>query len=274
MISNPEQIIPIEKPKRDYVSYSAIKDWKFCPFYYKLMRIDKIEEFKDSIHTAFGKAVHSTCEKIFKQEKEDSFDYKADFSENFRKELRSLSKETKVNLKDKDMIVFNEQGKILVDLVLPATKKYIGYFEFVSAEEELFEEIDERDDYKFKGFIDLVLKSNDGIYHIIDFKTCSWGWDAERKSDTMTTYQLTYYKNYYAQKYGIPFDRIKTHFGLLKRTAKKDQVEYFEVKNGEKKAKNALKLLEEHIINVDRNNFIKNKTKCSECRVKGSKWCP
>ena len=32
----------------------------------------------------------------------------------------------------------------------------------------------------FKGFIDLVVKTPDGKYHIIDWKTCSWGWDAQR----------------------------------------------------------------------------------------------
>jgi len=45
-----------------HVSFSAIKDWKFCPYYHKLTRIDKIKVFEGNIYTAFGKAIHDTCE--------------------------------------------------------------------------------------------------------------------------------------------------------------------------------------------------------------------
>ena len=68
----------------------------------------------------------------------------------------------------------------------------------VSTEEEIYEDIEGyKDQYKFKGFIDLVLKTPDGKYHIIDWKSCSWGWDVKRKFDPMTTYQLTFYKHYF-----------------------------------------------------------------------------
>jgi hypothetical protein len=45
----------------------------------------------------------------------------------------------------------------------------------------------------------------------------------------MITYQLTFYKYFYAQKHGIDQKNIETHFALLKRIAKKDQVEIFRV---------------------------------------------
>ena len=100
----------------------------------------------------------------------------------------------------------------------------------VSVEEMLFEDIRTQDyntDYKFKGFIDLVLKTEDGKYHIIDWKTCSWGWDMKKKTDKIISYQLTLYKNFYALKYNIDVNNIETHFALLKRTAKKDKAEIF-----------------------------------------------
>ena len=78
-------MLETETKKPDYVSYSSIKDWKFCPHYYKITRIDKVAAGRESIHTAFGKALHSTSERIFKQEKEGSFDYPKDFSTNFSK---------------------------------------------------------------------------------------------------------------------------------------------------------------------------------------------
>ena len=118
------------KNKPDYVSYSSIKDWKFCPFYYKLTRVEGIPAGRESIHTAFGKALHSTVEKIFKQEKEGTFDYQKDFSENFQKECSSLPKEILETISEKDKTDFNAQGRELADLVLPASREYFGDFEF------------------------------------------------------------------------------------------------------------------------------------------------
>ncbi|MAH37998.1 MAG: hypothetical protein CMG95_03275, partial [Marinovum sp.] len=78
--------------------------------------------------------------------------------------------------------------------------KIFGEYEVFSVEEQLYEEIkDSNTGYNFKGFIDLVIRTSDGKFHIIDWKTCSWGWDSRRKADPMTTYQLVYYKNYYAK---------------------------------------------------------------------------
>ena len=46
-----------------HISYSELKDWKFCPFYHKLTRVDKIDGFTGNEYTAFGSALHSVCEK-------------------------------------------------------------------------------------------------------------------------------------------------------------------------------------------------------------------
>ena len=44
----------------------------------------------------------------------------------------------------------------------------------------------------------MVLKTPDGRYHIIDWKTCSWGWDAKKRSDKILAYQLVFYKHFFA----------------------------------------------------------------------------
>ena len=271
------ELVQIQKPKPDYVSFSSIKDWKFCAHYYKITRIDGIPSGRDSIHTAFGKAVHTTLENVFKQEKEGSFDYEKDFVLNFKNELTSLPKEIQETIIEKDIKEFEAQGKELSLLAYPAALQYFGEFEFVSAEENIMEDIEEYkiDDFKYKGFIDLVLRSKkDNVYHIIDWKTCSWGWDLEKKSDAMTTYQLTYYKHFFAKKHNIPKENIETHFGLLKRTAKKDKVELFRVTSGDKKVNNALKLLQECVYNIDKERFIKNRLSCGNCKFYKTSHCP
>ena len=123
---------------------------------------------------------------------------------------------------------------------MPAVEKYFGEYEVFSVEEKLYEDINDIDiDYKLKGYIDLVLKTEDGKYHIIDWKTCSWGWDAEKRSSRLITYQLTLYKKFFCQKHGIDPKMVETHFALLKRTAKKDHVEIFRVTSGPRKISNA-----------------------------------
>ena len=122
--------------------------------------------------------------------------------------------------------------------------------------------------------MDCVIKTDDGKYHVVDWKTCSWGWDARRKQDTMTTYQLSYYKYFYSKMSGIPLDNLLTHFVLLKRTAKKNIIEMVTVSNGSKKVNNALKVLENTAYNVDNENFIKNKLSCGKCDFYKTEHCP
>jgi predicted RecB family nuclease len=113
------------------------------------------------------------------------------------------------------------------------------------------------DSYKFKGFIDLILKDGQGHYHIIDWKTCSWGWNARKKNDILYTRQLVLYKNFYAQKLGISLRAISTHFGLIKRTAKKNRVELFRVTSGERKTKNSLDFLTKRYITLQKAGILR-----------------
>ena len=148
--------------------------------------------------------------------------------------------------------------------VLPALKKYFGIFEMVSVEEEIYESIENiKIDKNFKGFIDLVIYTPDTKkFHVIDWKTCSWGWDSRKKTDKMITYQLSLYKHFWAKKHNKDYKDITTHFALLKRTANKNNVEIFKVSNGEKKIGNALKLLNKAVYNINKCNHVKNRLSC------------
>ena len=90
----------------------------------------------------------------------------------------------------------------------------------------------------------------------------------------MTTYQLSYYKHFVSEALGIPKDNIKTYFALLKRTAKKNIVEFVDVANGEKKINNALKMLQDTIYNVDNERFFKNRLSCKDCAFHRTEHCP
>lgn len=256
------------QPLTEYISFSGVKDWQFCPHYYKLTRIDKLYKFEGNVHTAFGTSVHSALEFLIKERNtEDRAGViekaKKLFSSSFEKELKA----TKSEAPEKLVSDMKLQGVSLLDGILDFMKARYGNYEVLSVEEELSEHLDFEDyeDIKFKGFVDLIIRTSDKKIHIIDWKTCSWGWPWQKRSDPMTTYQLTYYKNFFAKKYGFDLKQIETCFILLKRTAKKDSVEVVKITSGPKKTSNALNLLESAIHNIEKGNHIKKKTSCQKC---------
>ena len=255
-----------------HISYSELKDWKFCAFYHKLTRVDKIEGFKGNAYTAFGSAVHSVCEKKLLKEEFDDEQY---FINTFAECISDLPDDVEVDSGLVDQMV--GQGKRLIPHIEDALKDYFTEFEVLAVEMPLMEPIDGEDDYKFKGYIDAVVATPDGKVHIFDWKTCSWGWDARKKSDQIVTYQLTLYKHFFAQRMKINPQDIETHFALLKRTAKKNHVEFFRVTSGAKKTENALKLLNTALYNIKNHRYIKNRLSCTSgfgCKFYKTEHCP
>lgn len=252
-----------------HISFSELKNWSQCSYYHKLVHIDKLKGFEGNLYTAFGSALHTVCEKIVLKEVKDK---KSLFQLSFSKEINDLPEKVKENLDNKMVSDMRRQGDFLVDLILPALKKEFDEFEVVSVEEKLYEPISGQD-LKFKGFIDLVIKTKDGKYHVIDWKSCSWGWNFKRKTDPMTTYQLTFYKHYFAKKHNIDEKNVETHFALLKRTAKKDHVEIFRVTSGARKTENALNLMTKALYNIGKKKFIKNRLSCSKCEFYKTSYC-
>ena len=255
-----------------HISFSALKVWNDCPWKHKLVYIDKVDGFRGNEHTAFGTAMHSTCEQLVENNISNAKDY---FQEQFLKELKDLPEDLELNKKlIGDM---RSQGCMLVDYILPALSEHFHNYSLVSVEEKLFEPIEGFDDYNFKGFVDLVIKTPDDKYHIIDWKTCSWGWDTRRKSEKMTTYQLTLYKHFFGLKHNIDSNNIETYFALLKRTAKNNNVEIFRATSGNKKTENALKLLSKALYNIDNKKYIKNRLNChgrfGTCEFYKTKYC-
>ena len=252
----------------NYISYSELKDWYFCPYHHKLKHIDDLGTFTGNIFTVFGTALHHVCEtKLFESVEEKQ--------KIFSEQLRSKVDELKIDVNQKDFDDFESQGKNIMQYILPALEKEFGEFEIVSAEEQLYEPINEflLAEYSFKGYIDLIIKTKDDKYHIIDWKTCSWGWDMEKKSDRMVFSQLLLYKHFFAKKKNIDLNKIDTYFILLKRTAKKDNVEVFRVTSGPKRMGDAITLLKNALSNIHNKKYIKNKLNCSKCEFNNTQHC-
>jgi hypothetical protein len=254
------------------ISYSEFKNWNECPYRHKLIYIDKLPHYSANEYTAFGSAIHTVCEKVFLN---NTADTQKIFESAFSKELKEIDTSTGYKLNEVLISEMRTQAKLICERVLPAAIEHFGDFEVFSIEEEILEEISEFNSYdkKFKGFIDLVIKTKEGRYHIIDWKTCSWGWPTQKKTDPIINYQLTYYKNYFSKKHNIDPNLVDTHFALLKRTAKKNIVEIFRVTSGQKKVENSLKVLKNAVINIERKNSIKNRLSCRYCKFYKTEHC-
>lgn len=251
----------------NHISYSSIKNWDKCPFYHKLTYIDKIKLFEGNLHTAFGTAIHLACESVKEKSTGELIEI---FATKFEEEISSLKE-----YDEKMCGEMKEEGSKILRHVKTAMTDYFGEFEVLSVEEPLYEHVwSSKEPLNFKGFIDMVVASNDKI-HIIDWKTSTRGWSPRQKENEVTKYQLLYYKHYYAQKYGINPDEVNVHFGLLKRKhGGKSLIELFEVESDRKKIIESLNYMEKFLYNVKREKFIKNRLSCTYCEFKGTEHCP
>ena len=260
-----------------HISYSEWRNWHICPHYHKLTYIDKVAQFEGNIYTAFGKAIHTVCEfTLTSPEKyRDAGAIEALVKEQFLKELKALPEaaqhDAKANFKLKEWLVNGLD--IIPDLYRCLIEKFgkLGEdWEVLKAEEQLYVPITEftEAEKKFKGFIDLVVYSKkDEKIHLIDWKTCSWGWRREKKSDKIMAYQLVFYKHFYARKYEVDPKDIDCHFVLLKRTAKTGKkAEFVRVTAAKKRTTDALNALTKALHNINKQNYIKNRTACTSCK--------
>jgi hypothetical protein len=232
----------------------------------------KLISFEGNEFTCFGTAVHEVSEGILKGDARDPYEH---FNERFTEELAS------VGIEEDTELASNMRSEVvgLFELLIPTLDEYFsskGGWSLVSTEESLKEPITESkiSGYDFKGFIDLVLKDGQGHYHVIDWKTCSWGWNARKKNDILYVRQLVLYKYFYSKKLDINPRAISTHFGLLKRTAKKNRIELFRVTSGERKTKNSLDFLGKALYNITNKRYIKNRLSCKYCPFYETEHCP
>jgi len=269
--------------QKTHLSYSELVQWNFCSHFHKLKYIDKadIPDNYDGPASAgiLGTALHYTCEQIMhKRANTDEEQWNA-FLSSIEKSLKD--EENKLSERDKKKLL-NESAMIeehkalwkpIFSEIEPAFKDYFGEYEVVATEFRLMELIEYGNGWNFKGFIDLILKTSDGKYHIVDLKSCSFGWLPEKKNSAIVNYQLTLYKIFYSQKTGIPLENIETHFALLKRTAKKNRVEIFRVTSGNKKMQNANDLLRKALYNLQNKRYLKNRSNCGNCKLFHTPHC-
>lgn len=285
-----------EDQKPPYISYGRIGRLEFCPFSY-FLEYEKGFKFEGNVYTAAGKATHSCAEDYAK-------DLEPDFWAYFVQNLRDLGPKAKKQLtekknrkKNKDLIKdWKAKGQALAKEAWLFVQKEFPDYDIFSIEGELFHPLEFKSDkdWHFNGIVDLVLKHKTKDHYIVlDYKTCSWGWKVEKKTDRVVTNQLAYYKHFICKKYNLNPKNVDTYFLLIKsnnlvvdkdgsvkpkmnqKAGKPYEVcEKIKTSSGTIKTNRALKVLNSSLQMMDKGFYPKNIKNCKKCDHYFDGTCP
>lgn len=261
---------PTGKP---HVSFSEVKSWKECAWRHKLVHIDKIPGDPPSVHTDFGKIVHSQCESYLKNR---TMDIPAACDE-IRGAWKANGHKNDAGEPDDPEVWVRYATNILTDVPAFLDDEFPGW-QFMGAELELYEPIT-GSTMKFKGFIDGIItckgKKGEDLIWVIDWKTAGpGGWHPEKKRDVLVQMQLALYKSFLSAKLGLDKKNVRCAFLLLKRGAKPGKTcEAFRVSVGPVTEERALKVVTDMVRSVAKRTFFKNRLSCKFCPFHDTQHC-
>lgn len=213
------------------VSFSQYSTYSTCQRMYKHQYIDKLGESSANIATIFGTAMHETIQhylSVFygvskKQANELNLDKM--LLDKLRKEFIKEKEKMSSGLPCTQLELEEHLGdgrRILEWFVKHIEKLYTktGY-ELVGIEVPLNYEI--KKGVHFTAFIDIVLREiGSGEIVIIDLKTSTRGWNKYQKEDKVKNAQILIYKKFYSDLFGVPMQKIRVEFQIMKRKLLED----------------------------------------------------
>lgn len=280
---------------RSSISFSELQSFRNgCKFRWKLDYLDNHRYDPNNkiygIYLDFGTCIHEAIEKHrTRKDPIPETDAQELFEKKFREMWTANHERYKGRERDIDHEDFVRAGRKIIEHLKACDE--LAQAEVVYNEHELKLPIDRSDDVQieFKGYIDMVIRSKDKrgkpVLYVIDFKTCSWGWDQEKKQDRDLHSQLFLYKHFLCKKFNLEPTQVRTAFVLLKRAPRKGDVaiEFFPVSAGPVSVQRALDGLNSEITEmralVASGDFVKDRSKCTDkfggiCPYYDSPLCP
>ena len=272
---------------KEHISYSEVKNWRECPWKHKLMYVDKIETYENNPYAEFGTVIHDTIENYLKTGEMTTDQVESTLAEKWDEMgfdtaeyiSKMVEQRAKFDLKYRHE-KFDSWVKSAHNILsaIPEFMEYnFGDWEYVSAEEQLYEPMPELD-LNFKGFIDAIIKSkknNKEKYWVVDWKTTGpRGWYADKRRDFLVQAQVGLYKKFWAEREGIPLKSIGCGYALLKRNTKAERCAWFmPVSVGPKFITKSEKLLESMVKSVRKGMNLKNRSNCKFCPFYQTEHC-
>jgi len=151
-------------------SHSRLEAFKKCPLKYKFNYIDKIKRKEEGIEAFLGSRFHGVMEKIYKDLpfRKYSLDELLDiYKDNWDKKYHDKIIIAKKERKAKD---YKEIGKKFIE------DYYTRYYPFnqgkvLGIERIVMIPLDDKGEYRLRGYIDRIDQTGDRIYEIHDYKT-------------------------------------------------------------------------------------------------------
>jgi hypothetical protein len=141
---------------------------------------------------------------------------------------------------------------------------------FVKNEHRLYQPMARRDgNLGFKGFIDVLFtrvnKRGQTVLYLADYKSCSWGWSYQKRTDKDVHAQPLLYKHFLCKELDLNPKLVKCGFILLKKKPKAGDlaVEYFDIGSSEARIKEALDSIQSDVTRMRSGLYARNRQSCS-----------
>lgn len=224
-------------PKRDYLSYSAVRTFQGCPLKYRFRYIDGLPEDCVSSSLVFGSAIHAAVEFFFSQqlagEALPDLDvlldvYQQSWWDRAEQDVRFGKKETADSLHE---LADRMLSAFLENDLTEQEGRIIG------VEEELRGEISpELPD--LLGRVDLLLETDDAVV-VLDFKTSRSAWSEYQAEDQSE--QLLLYADLVRRL--VPGKQLRLQFAVITK-AKAPKVQLLEANFDESKLERTKRVFE------------------------------
>lgn len=262
------ELLPTGKP---HISFSELRDWSDCSYRHKLKYVKKIGLSVPGPALDFGTAVHASCEDYLKTR-----EMKPSIALGLIRDAWERNKEVPGFEPGTVQGYLDQAQSILADVPKWLEETFPGW-EFVDAEHYLYEQV-EGHPHAFKGFIDGIIRCKGPrgklLTWLLDWKTTSWGWSSEKKSDPLVRTQLILYKNYWSGKTSTDPKDVRCGFVLLKRSAKPGaHCELVTASVGEVTTGRTLTVINDMLASVKRGMAIKNRNSCAYCEYRDTPHC-
>jgi hypothetical protein len=239
-----------------HISFSTLKTYNDCGKYVKITKKKKIKDLTPgNIKTHYGTLLHEAVQSVLTT---DSIEQATDlFHKKWNRLISLFGKYLDKKINPDKMLTAASQ---IIQNIQEYLQTQFGNFEVVYIEERL--DFDTEHSQNFVGYIDLVIRTEDGITHVIDIKTADSVFFFKKYRDKYKDYQLTLYKHFLSRKDGLDPKKVKTYFLVLERSKSKSMITLIPVTAGPVKVKNALSWMNRILQLVNRDVFPNNRTHC------------
>ena len=204
--------------KKEY-SFTRLETFDNCPRMFKFKYLDEIPESFEIIEAYFGTVIHKVLEYAYSESHKKDIHDLIDYFEEAWEDEKTIPIKIVRSYEDEDQY-------------LRRGKKILRDFYFTEYNDDITETIELEHIFKFSllnkylftGKVDRVARDEDGIYHVIDYKTSkkTFGFENSLKSLQIRSYGSLVIRSY-------DLDEVYLHYKFLRH--KRDISEFFKSKD-------------------------------------------